>query len=227
MSKTSATEVSTKAMVFIVDDHPIVRQGLAELITRHKDLEVAGQAESASQAMKMITQIDPDIAIIDISLKDRNGLELIKDIKVHHPNLPILALSMHDESLYAERALRAGAKGYLMKEAATENVITAIRKVLNNQLYISDSMASRMVRKLVTGTTEIGTSPVDCLSDRELQVFILIGKGFGTRQISEQLHLSVKTIESYRAHLKEKLNIPSAPELLRYAIQWVNSQKIN
>jgi DNA-binding NarL/FixJ family response regulator len=213
-----------KSKILIVDDHPIVRQGLAELVNHENDLAVCGQAEDAHQAMKAIKELRPNIAVVDISLRETSGIELIKDINVQYPNLPVLALSMHDESLYAERALRAGAKGYIMKAEATEKVITAIRKILGGEVYVSDKMAAKMVRKLVGHRTEISTSPIERLSDRELEVFNLIGKGYGTRQISERLHLSIKTIETYRAHIKEKLNLANAAELLQYAIQWVGSQ---
>jgi len=213
-----------KSKILIVDDHPIVRQGLAELVNHENDLAVCGQAEDAHQAMKAIKELRPNIAVVDISLRETSGIELIKDINVQYPNLPVLALSMHDESLYAERALRAGAKGYIMKAEATEKVITAIRKILGGEVYVSDKMAAKMVRKLVGRRTEISTSPIERLSDRELEVFNLIGKGYGTRQISERLHLSIKTIETYRAHIKEKLNLANAAELLQYAIQWVGSQ---
>jgi DNA-binding NarL/FixJ family response regulator len=213
-----------KTNILIVDDHPIVRQGLAELVNHEDDLVVCGQAEDAHQAMKAVKELTPDMAIVDISLKETSGMELIKDLNAQYPNLPILALSMHDESLYAERALRAGARGYIMKAEATEKVIIAIRKILSGEIYISDKMASKMMRKFVGSSTEIKTSPVERLSDRELEVFQLIGKGFGTRQISERLFLSIKTIETYRAHIKEKLNLADAAELLQYAIQWVNSR---
>ncbi|MHC4174187.1 MAG: response regulator transcription factor [Planctomycetota bacterium] len=213
-----------KSKILIVDDHPIVRQGLAELVNHENDLTVCGQAEDAHQAMKAIKELRPNMAVVDISLRETSGIELIKDINVQYPNLPVLALSMHDESLYAERALRAGAKGYIMKAEATEKVITAIRKILNGEIYVSDKMAAKMVRKLVGGRTEISTSPVERLSDRELEVFHLIGKGYGTRQISERLHLSIKTIETYRAHIKEKLGLANAAELLQHAIQWVSNQ---
>jgi DNA-binding NarL/FixJ family response regulator len=210
--------------ILIVDDHPIVRQGLAELVNHEDDFEVCGQAEDAHQAMKAVTELKPDMAIVDISLKETSGMELIKDLNAQYPNLPVLALSMHDESLYAERVLRAGARGYIMKAEATEKVIMAIRKILSGEIYISDKMASKMMRKFLGGSAEISTSPVERLSDRELEVFQLIGKGFGTRQISERLYLSIKTIETYRAHIKEKLNLADAAELLQYAIQWVNSR---
>jgi len=214
----------SKTKIIIVDDHPIVRQGLTELINSEDDLLVCGQAEDAHEAMKNIKKLNPDLAVVDISLKETSGMELIKDIKAQYPHMPVLALSMHDELLYAERALRAGAAGYVMKQEATENVIAAIRKVLTGQLYISEKMSEKMVRKLVGGKAELTASPVDSLSDRELEVFLLIGQGYSTRQISEKLFLSNKTIETYRAHIKEKLNLADSAELLQYAIQWAKSR---
>lgn len=210
--------------ILIVDDHPIVRKGLAELISQEKDLMICGQAEDAPEAMKSIKALKPDMVIVDISLKQTSGMELIKDIKTQYPALPVLTLSIHDESLYAERALRAGAKGYIMKQQATEKVVMAIRKVLSGEIYVSDRMTAKMMHKLVGGGPDAGASAIERLSDRELEVFRLIGSGYGTSQIAERLHLSVKTIETYRAHIKEKLNLADAAELLRYAIQWVNSQ---
>jgi DNA-binding NarL/FixJ family response regulator len=214
-----------KVRIVIVDDHPIVRQGLENLINHEKDLMVCQQAENASQAMKAIDKLKPDIVIVDISLKEKNGLELIKDIKIQYPDLPILALSMHHESLYAERVIRAGARGYIMKQQATENIIKAIRNVLNGQIYVSDKMTAKMMHKLMGRRKDKAeASTTEILSDRELEVFLLIGKGHGTSQIADQLHLSVKTIESYRAHIKEKLALSNATELLQYAIQWANSK---
>jgi len=221
--KQSETESENRTRILIVDDHPIVRQGLAELVNHESDLLVCGQAEDSYEAIKAVRELNPDMAIIDITLKQTSGLELIKDIHSQYPDVPILALSMHDENLYAERSLRAGAMGYIMKQEATESVIVAIRRILSGEIYVSDRMAGKMVRKLVSGQTETSSSQVDSLSDRELEVFSLIGKGYGTRQISERLHLSVKTIETYRAHIKDKLKLEDAAELLRYAIQWVNS----
>jgi DNA-binding NarL/FixJ family response regulator len=209
--------------VLIVDDHPIVRQGLAQLIDQADDLQVCGQAEDSYQALQAIRTLEPDMVIVDISLKDTSGMELIKDIKVQQADLPILTLSMHDEEVYAERALRAGARGYIMKQEATERVITAIRRVLAGDLYVSDSVAAKLVSKMATGTGS--ASPLDSLSDRELEVFRLIGEGHGTRQVAEKLHLSVKTIETYRAHIKEKLDFKNANELFRAAVEWVNSQQ--
>jgi len=221
--KQTETESENETRILIVDDHPIVRQGLSELINHESDLVVCGQAEDSHEAIKAVRELNPNMAIIDITLKETSGLELIKDIHAQYPNLPVLALSMHDENLYAERSLRAGAMGYIMKQEATENVIEAVRKILGGEIYVSERMAAKMVRKLVTGQTETSCSQVDSLSDRELEVFSLIGRGHGTRQISERLHLSVKTIETYRAHIKDKLNLADAAELLQYAIQWVNT----
>jgi DNA-binding NarL/FixJ family response regulator len=214
----------SKYGVLIVDDHPVVRQGLAQLINQEKDLEVRGYAEDAYQAMQAIKDVRPDMVIVDISLKDTSGMDLIKDMKIQYPNLPILTLSMHDESLYAERALRAGARGYIMKHEATERVITAIRRVLAGEIYVSDAMAAKMVSKLATGAAPQSASPVESLSDRELEVFRLIGEGHKTRDVADNLHLSVKTIETYRAHIKEKLGFKDGNELFRFAVEWVNSE---
>ena len=213
-----------KRTVLIVDDHPIVRQGLAQLINQENDLLVCGQAEDAHEAIQAIREFDPDLVIVDISLKDTSGVELIKDLKVQYPDLPVLTLSMHDEAVYGERALRAGASGYIMKQEATEKVVTAIRRVLAGEVYVSDGMAAKMVSKLVGGGTSKKTgSPIESLSDRELEVFRMIGEGFNTREMAEKLHLSVKTIETYRAHIKDKMGLQDANELLRSAIQWVNA----
>ena len=212
-----------KHKILIVDDHPIIRQGLAELINQEGDFVVCGRVEDAHQAMEAIRKQQPALVVVDISLKDSSGIELIKNIKVQYPETAVLVLSMHDESVYAERALRAGAKGYIMKQEASERVIQAIRKVLNGQVYLSDKMAAKMMNKLVGARADVGVSAMEQLSDRELEVFTLIGQGQGTRQIAHKLHLSIKTIETYRAHIKEKLNLADATELLQHAIQWVNN----
>jgi DNA-binding NarL/FixJ family response regulator len=219
----SSTGLRGKRTVLIVDDHPIVRQGLAQLINEEKDLEVCGQAEDAHEAIQAIRQLDPDLVIVDISLKDTSGIELIKDLKVQYPALPVLTLSMHDEAVYGERALRAGAKGYIMKQEATEKVVTAIRRVLAGEVYVSSGMAAKMVSKFVRGGTRTTGSPADGLSDRELEVFRMIGEGYSTREMAVKLHLSIKTVETYRAHIKDKLGLQDTNELLRSAIQWVNA----
>ncbi|AQT69435.1 Nitrogen regulation protein C [Anaerohalosphaera lusitana] len=218
-----ATDVK-KARILLVDDHPIVRQGLSELINHEDDMVVCGHAEESYEAMSFIRNETLDMVIVDISLRETSGMELIKDIRAQRPHMPILTLSMHDESLYAERALRAGANGYVMKQEATDVLVGAIRKVMDGELHLSDNMAARMVRKLVGGKMKVESSPIDRLSDRELEVFRLTGQGLGTRHIAERLHLSIKTIETYRAHIKEKLSLGDAAELLQYAIQWVNSE---
>lgn len=212
--------------VLIVDDHPLMRQGVGQLINQEKDMLVCGEAEDANKALAAIAATKCDIAVIDISLKGSSGIELLKNIKVRYPKLPVLILSMHDESVYAQRALRAGAAGYIMKQEATEKVLVAIRKVLNGEVYVSERLGSKMLNQLVGGKSTMTGSPIDELSDRELEVFGLIGQGHGTRPIAEKLHLSVKTIESHRAHIKEKLNLKNATELVHHAIQWVQSESL-
>lgn len=210
----------TKSRILLVDDHPIVRQGLTEMINQETDVTVCGVADDLHKALDAIATLKPDLVIVDISLKGSNGIELLKNIKVRYPKMRVLMLSMHDESLYAVRALRAGAAGYIMKQEATEKVLTAIRQVLNGEVYLSERMEKRMMQQLVGGRAVRTGSPIEDLSDRELEVFGLIGQGHGTRQIAEQLHLSIKTIESHRAHIKEKLGLKNATELVQHAIQW-------
>lgn len=205
--------------ILIVDDHPVMREGLSLLLAHEKDLEICGEFEDASRAFDAIAQLKPDIAIVDLSLKGSSGLELIKNIKTNYPKVIILVLSMYDEALYAERVLRAGAAGYIMKQEATEKVLVALRQVLNGGIYLSEKMSDKFMHQLVGGKPAAGGSLMERLSDRELEVFGLIGQGRGTRQIAEQLHLSVKTIESHRAHIKEKLNLKNATELVHRAIQ--------
>jgi DNA-binding NarL/FixJ family response regulator len=212
--------------IVIVDDHPLLRKGVGQLINNEKDLLVVGEAEDAAKALTAIETAKPDVALIDISLGGASGIELLKNIKARFPKLQVLVLSMHDESVYAHRALRAGASGYIMKQEATEKVLTALRKVLRGEVYLSDRLGARMLNTLVGGRSSTATSPIEALSDRELEVFSLIGQGHGTRPIAEKLHLSVKTIESHRAHIKEKLNLQTATELVHHAIQWVQSERV-
>lgn len=211
--------------VLLVEDHPIVRQGLTELIEQEPDLSVCGVAASVPEALQAIAAEQPDIALVDLSLQDTSGIELIKDIKARQPQLPVLVLSMHDETLYAERALRAGARGYIMKEEATERVMTAIRKVLSGEIYLSERMSARLVSKLVDGPPTTGGAPVERLSDRELQVFEMIGRGIGTRQIAEALHISVKTIETHRERIKTKMRLANNSELVQHAMQWTSFER--
>jgi DNA-binding NarL/FixJ family response regulator len=212
--------LSAKRRVFVVDDHPIVRQGLAMLINREPDLVVCGEEEEAQAAIKAIARMRPDILIVDISLNGPDGLDLIKAVRATQDGAPILVLSMHDELIYAERALRAGASGYIMKQEGTERVLVALRRILKGEVYLSDRAASRMVQHYVRGPAAM-TRPAEAeLSDRELEVYRLLGEGHTTRQIAEELHLSVKTVETYQAHIKEKLSLRSARELVQHAIAW-------
>jgi len=209
-----------KRTVFIVDDHPIIRQGLALLINREPDLTVCGDAEEAGSALRLIQELKPDLVVVDISLSGPDGLDLLKSIRARDPNLPVLILSMMDELLYAERGLRAGANGYIMKQQATEQVLVAIRRILGGEIYLSERMANKMLHLFVGGSPTQQSSPVADLTDRELEVFRLIGEGHGTRQIADQLHLSIKTVESYQAHIKDKLLLKNGRELVQRAIQW-------
>jgi len=213
----------SKYRVLLVDDHPILRKGLAELINQEVDLTVCGEAEEAPKAFEAVGVLNPDVAVVDISLKGGNGLELIKNIKARYPDLPLLVLSMHDETLYAERALRAGSLGYIMKEEAIEKVLTAIRHVIAGEIFLSDRMKGRLLNQLVGGRIKQGSSSIDSLSDRELEVFRLIGEGRGTRQIAEELRLSVRTVEAYREYIKDKLNLKNGTELVQHAFQYVHS----
>ena len=208
-----------KKAVFIVDDHPLLRRGLALMIDREPDLTVCGEAEDALAAMKAIALKKPDILIVDISLNGPDGLELLKGLRAQHPHLPVLILSMHDESIYAERALRARANGYIMKQEATEKVLIAVRKILNGEIYLSDRMASKLLHQYIGSARSELPSELSALSDRELEVFRLIGEGRSTRQIAEELHLSMKTVETYQAHIKDKLSLASGRELVQHAIQ--------
>jgi DNA-binding NarL/FixJ family response regulator len=218
-------KVNKKLRILVVDDHPVVRQGLKLLINQEPDIMVCGEAENPQKAFAAIQQQHPDIAVIDLSLAHSSGIDLIKNIKTRYPSLPILVLSMHDESLYAERALRAGARGYIMKQEAPEKVIAAIRQVLQGNLYVSEALGARLLNKFIDQRRDAGASPVELLSDRELDVFQLLGKGLGTRQIAEKLNISIKTVEAYRANIKDKLNLKNSAELVQHAIHWVLSEE--
>jgi DNA-binding NarL/FixJ family response regulator len=208
------------ARIVLVDDHALVRRGLTEMIDREADLEVCGEAADASQALDVIETTEPELVVVDITLKEGGGLELIKQIKVRHPSIRMLVLSMHDEKIYAERALRAGATGYLNKEEPADKVIEAVREVLAGRIYVSGQMADRILHRLVDREADLERSPIDALSDRELEVLELIGRGLTTRQIAKQLHLSRKTVDTYRENLKAKLQLSTAAELVRFAVAW-------
>jgi DNA-binding NarL/FixJ family response regulator len=213
-----------RTRVLLVDDHAVVRFGIAQLINKQSDMMVCGEEESAARALDAMATLKPDLVIADISLKDSSGLELMRNIKAQYPKLPILVVSAHDESVYAEVAFRAGALGYLMKEEALEKVLTAIRRVLSGAIYVSDALAARMLQQQVRGKSDINESPIKSLSDRELEVFQLIGRWKKTREIAEELHLSIKTIEYYREQIKRKLGLQSAGELTQHATAWVQRE---
>jgi DNA-binding NarL/FixJ family response regulator len=212
--------------IVIVDDHPLFRKGLEQLIHSEDSFAVCGEANNASEAMDVIRNLNPDLAIVDLSLPGANGIELIKNIRAEFSKLPILVLSMHDESLYAVRALRAGADGYVMKHEAMANVIQAIREVFNGRPYLSPAMAAQVITKFAHGQVEGEPEPTERLSDRELEILELIGKGTEVRQIAKLLHLSPKTVETHRAHIKEKLQLKNAREVVRFAVQWLGARGV-
>jgi DNA-binding NarL/FixJ family response regulator len=218
-SSADSTQPQVKARVLLVDDHPIVRQGLAQLINASADLAVCAEASTGREALDLVDSAKPDIVIVDISLEDRNGVELIKDIVARREGLACVALSMYDEAMYALRVLRAGGRGYVMKQEVPKKVLAAIRQVLAGHVYLSEKMSTRLVDQLVqTGSSE--SPPTSELSDRELEVLTLIGRGQSTREIAEKLFLSVKTVEAHRERIKEKLKLKNGAELLRYAMQF-------
>ena len=215
---------AVKKRLLIVDDHPMMRQGLAQLINNEPDLAVTWEADNAAQALEVVAHNQPDLVLADISLPDKNGLELMKDMHALCPNALILVVSMHDEALYAERVLRAGGRGYVMKQEGGKKLMEAIRQVLNGQIYVSGKMSAKILEIFSGRRSESNDSPVGRLSDREFEVFQLIGEGKGTRDIATKLHLSVKTIEVHRANIKGKLQLKTANDLARYAFQWSESQ---
>lgn len=219
----STTPAAPRKTVFLVDDHPLVREWLTSLVNQQHDLVVCGEAESAVQALQAIQTAQPDVAIVDLSLANSSGLELIKDLRELCPAVAILVLSMHEEQHYVERALRAGASGYIMKRETTRKVISAIRHVLQGKLYVNEELAAAMAVQFLKGRTPSAASPVERLSDRELGVFQLLGQGRGTRQIAEHLCVSLKTVQAYCARIKEKLHLASATELLREAVRHQDS----
>ena len=210
--------------IIIVDDHPLMRKGLAMSLEAEVDLDVCGQAASAEDALSLLDDVQPDVAIVDVSLPGMNGLELIKHMQAVHPEIRTLIVSRHDEALYAERALRAGARGYVMKLEAGDVIVQAVRRVLSGGIYVSAEINERLLLGLAAGRERLAQSPLEVLSDRELEVFELTGRGLGTREIAERLHLSIKTVESYRARIKEKLDLKNAAALMQHAVQWVEGE---
>ncbi len=220
------TPKKTKARkkILVVDDHPIMREGLAQLINHEPDLTVCGDAETAEQALTAVQSLQPDLVLADITLPGKNGLEFIKDLQAMRPDLAVLVLSMHDESLFAERVLRAGGRGYIMKQEGGKKLMGAIRQVLAGQIYVSEKMSARILENFSGRRSDSGASPIEKLTDREFEIFQLIGRGKGSRDIAEQLHISVKTVEVHRANMKEKLQLKTAPELVRHAVRWIETQ---
>src|SRR5476651_701380 len=213
-----------KRRILIVDDHPMMRQGLAQLIGAESDLTICDEAENAERALDSIGALKPDLVLADISLPGKNGLELIKDFQAVQPDLPILVISMHDESLYAERVLRAGGRGYIMKQEGGKKLMQAIRQVLEGKIYVSEKMSADILETFSGRRTGAEGSPVEKLTDREFELFQLLGQGKGTRDIAEKLHLSVKTVDAHRVNIKAKLKLKSASELIRFAVRWSESQ---
>ena len=210
--------------ILVVDDHPILREGLLQSINRESDLMVCGEAENAHQALVAISKLKPDLVLVDIGLPGKSGFELVKDVRTVHPEVPVLVLSMHDESLYAERVLRAGARGYVMKHEPPGKLIEAIRTVLSGKAYVSEKMEARIL-DVFSGRRPKGSSvPLERLTDREFEILELIGRGKSSREVAKALHLSVKTIEVHRANIKTKLKLKSGPELIRFAVRWAESQ---
>jgi DNA-binding NarL/FixJ family response regulator len=211
-----------KKRILLVDDHPMMREGLALLISHEPDLEVCGQADTAHAALEVIGSTQPNLVLLDITLPDKNGLELIKDIQAMYPGTSILVVSMHDESFYAERVLRAGGRGYIMKQEGGKKLMVAIRQVLDGKIYLSDKMSANILEAFSGARTE-SSSPVAVLTDREFEVFQMIGNGLDVREIAERLHLSIKTVEVHRTNIKQKLKLRSVGDLIRHAVRWLES----
>ncbi len=222
---TPPAPINLKTRVFIVDDHPLLRKGLGELINQQLDMIICGEAEDAPEALKAICQIRPDLVIVDISLKSQNGIELIKNIKAINPSIQILVLSMHDESIYALRVLKAGAKAYVMKQEVVDKVMEAIRRIRAGKVFVSERVAAQMLSQVVDGNDPSKDSPVDSLSDRELEIVTMIGNGTPTREIAKRLSISIKTVESHRAHIKDKLSLTNATQLVQWCVRWVEENK--
>jgi DNA-binding NarL/FixJ family response regulator len=223
MSAAKPAPANRKKRLLILDDHPMMREGLAQLVNHERDLAICGEAGTGREAVELASKTKPDLVLADISLPDKNGLEVIRELRTFQPGLSVLVISMHDESLYAERALRAGARGYIMKQEGGKKLMEAIRQVLTGKIYLSEKMSSKLLESF-SGSTDHSRTPIENLTDREFEILQLLGQGKGTREIAEQLHLSGKTIEAHRANLKRKLDLKSGTELVRYAVRWVESR---
>lgn len=222
--KTAGAAVPPRKRILIVDDHPFMRAGLAQLIDKQADLQVCGEAGDPSEAMRKLNEVSADLVLTDITMPGRSGIEFIKDVQALHPKLPMLVVSMHDEVIYAERVIRAGARGYIMKEAGGENLLFAIRQVLGGQVYVSPRVSAKILDDLSSRKPRGSSSPIEKLSDREFEIFQLVGQGKSTRDIAQQLGLSPKTVDVHRANIKEKLELKDATALVRHAVRWVETQ---
>lgn len=223
-AKKESPALFARKKVLLVDDHPMLRSGLAQAINSQPDLTVCGEAGDASAALRQLESRKPDLVIVDISLEGKSGLELIKDLLALRPGLPILVMSMHDESLYAERVVRAGARGYVMKKAGSESVLEAIRRVLSGNVYVSEKMSARILDNFSGARPAKKRSPIETLTDREFEVLKLIGEGCTTPEVAGRLHLSPKTVDVYRQRLREKLKLPNATSLIQHAVRWMEAQ---
>jgi len=219
-TKSAQKSMGPQRRILLVDDHAIVREGFAEILNARTDLHVCGHASTAGRALESVSRLRPDLVVVDLSLQGGSGLDLIKQIKTLHPQLPMLVLSMHDEALYAERCLRAGALGYVMKQEEAKTVLQAVRSVLRGEVHLSDAVRGRMLHTIVGRSLARDKTGLSRLSDREIEVFQWIGEGHTTRQIAQKLHLSLSTVETHRAHIKEKLNLRNSAELMRAAVEW-------
>ena len=223
-SKKKIAPGKTQTKILIVDDHPMMREGLRQIIGTESDLVVAGEAENAFQALDLVGKLQPDLVLVDITLPDKSGLELIKDLQAMHPRMPVLVISMHDETLYAERVLRAGGRGYIMKHEGGRKIMQGIRQVLSGQISVSEKMSARILEVFSGHRAGASSSPVENLTDREFEVFRHIGEGLSTREIAGEMRVSPKTVEAHRINVKRKLSLKTMSELIRYAVRWVESQ---
>ncbi|EEF63090.1 response regulator transcription factor [Pedosphaera parvula] len=224
MNQKKKTSPAKATKILLVDDHPMMREGLRQIIGNEIDLAVCGEAENAFQALELVKSEKPDLVLADITLPDKNGLELLKDLQAQHPKLPVLVISMHDEALYAERVLRAGGRGYIMKHEGGKKIMQAIRHVLSGQIFVSEKMSARILELFSGHGTQAASSPIENLTDREFEVFRLIGEGLSTKEIAANMHVSAKTVEVHRMNIKTKLGLKTAAELIRYTVRWVESQ---
>jgi DNA-binding NarL/FixJ family response regulator len=211
--------------VLVVDDHPMTRYGIVQLLQREAGLEVCGESDTAMQALEMVSTLKPDLVVTDLSMPGKHGLEFIKDMRVMHPEVPVLVISMHDEALYADRVLKAGGRGYVMKHAGGEELLEAVHRVLEGHVYLGEEMTKETLNALARPEAKRAESVVGQLTDREFQVFQCLGQGMTSRQIGDQLHMSVKTVETHRRHLREKLNVQTGPALIQFAVRWVGAQQ--